>query len=305
MSSSAAEEKLLDRLGESRTVTIDLGGGGGPKDKTDQFAREAARVGQQLANLRLQAEAAGQAADAVARLEAAERLRAAATADGTAVSAEEAAVIANLMREIGAAADSEREAARAAEDFKRSVDGLAQDLGDALGGLVTGTLTWKAALGQVLQTVLRIAETQLTSDGFLSGAGSFLSGIGNAIFSGLGFADGAAFHRGNVVAFAGGGVVGSPTFFPMSGGRTGLMGEAGPEAIMPLVRTAGGKLGVRSEGSGGGAPTFAFSIDARGSTMSPGEFRMIARQESERAVALYNRTVAAPSVRMQSVRMRS
>jgi phage-related minor tail protein len=44
-----------------------------------------------------------------------------------------------------------------------------------------------------------------------------------------------------------GGVVNSPTFFPMANG-TGLMGEAGPEAIMPLKRGPDGKLGV----SGGG-----------------------------------------------------
>ena len=48
--------------------------------------------------------------------------------------------------------------------------------------------------------------------------------------------------------FAKGGVVTSPTVFPMRGG-TGLMGEAGPEAIMPLARGPDGQLGVRA-GSG-------------------------------------------------------
>ncbi|MBX3597057.1 MAG: phage tail tape measure protein [Rhizobiaceae bacterium] len=54
-----------------------------------------------------------------------------------------------------------------------------------------------------------------------------------------------------VTPFATGGVVSSPTYFPMGGG-TGLMGEAGAEAIMPLQRTADGKLGVAA--SGGGSP---------------------------------------------------
>jgi phage-related minor tail protein len=58
------------------------------------------------------------------------------------------------------------------------------------------------------------------------------------------FADGAAFSGGNVIPFASGGVVGSPTYFGMGGGQTGLMGEAGPEAIMPLKRGPDGKLGV-------------------------------------------------------------
>jgi phage-related minor tail protein len=37
----------------------------------------------------------------------------------------------------------------------------------------------------------------------------------------------------------------------MNGGKTGLMGEAGPEAIMPLKRGSNGKLGVQMEGGGG------------------------------------------------------
>ncbi len=41
----------------------------------------------------------------------------------------------------------------------------------------------------------------------------------------------------------GGGIVNTPTVFPMARGY-GLMGEAGPEAVMPLKRLASGKLGV-------------------------------------------------------------
>ena len=55
---------------------------------------------------------------------------------------------------------------------------------------------------------------------------------------------------GRVAAFARGGVVDGPTHFPMRGG-VGLMGEAGPEAILPLARGADGRLGIRSERSGG------------------------------------------------------
>jgi phage-related minor tail protein len=60
-------------------------------------------------------------------------------------------------------------------------------------------------------------------------------------------ANGMAFTGGNVIPFANGGVVSSPTMFPMSRGRTGLMGEAGPEAVMPLRRAKDGKLGVGAE----------------------------------------------------------
>ena len=61
------------------------------------------------------------------------------------------------------------------------------------------------------------------------------------------FAAGGTFVQGRVMPFASGGIVSGPTHFPMRGG-TGLMGEAGPEAIMPLARGADGKLGVRAEG---------------------------------------------------------
>jgi tape measure domain-containing protein len=60
-----------------------------------------------------------------------------------------------------------------------------------------------------------------------------------------GAANGAAFNAGGVRAFAAGGVVNEPTGFAYTGGM-GVMGEAGPEAIMPLQRGADGKLGVGS-----------------------------------------------------------
>src|SRR5262249_22249951 len=59
-----------------------------------------------------------------------------------------------------------------------------------------------------------------------------------------------------VQPFAKGGVIASPTYFPL-GGATGLAGEAGPEAIMPLVRSADGSLGVAGAG---GAVTVNFNV---------------------------------------------
>ena len=51
--------------------------------------------------------------------------------------------------------------------------------------------------------------------------------------------------------FARGGVVEHPTTFGMAGNQTGLMGEAGSEAIMPLTRMGNGDLGVMVSGGGG------------------------------------------------------
>ena len=64
-------------------------------------------------------------------------------------------------------------------------------------------------------------------------------------------ANGNAFFGGRLTPFANGGIVGGPTMFPMAGGKTGLMGEAGPEAIMPLKRDKNGRLGVSVDGGSG------------------------------------------------------
>lgn len=76
-------------------------------------------------------------------------------------------------------------------------------------------------------------------------AGSFLSSLSGVTAN----ANGSVMARGLVQPFAEGGVIASPTYFPLARG-VGLMGERGAEAIMPLTRGADGKLGVRAAGGG-------------------------------------------------------
>jgi phage-related minor tail protein len=70
-------------------------------------------------------------------------------------------------------------------------------------------------------------------------------------FAGL-FPGGAsvAAAQGAVKPFASGGIIGTPTYFPLRSGGVGLAGEAGPEAIMPLRRGHDGRLGVAASGGG-------------------------------------------------------
>ena len=83
---------------------------------------------------------------------------------------------------------------------------------------------------------------------FFGPAGSAIGGfLGNTIGGLFKNAKGNAFSYGHVLPFAQGGIVQSASMFPMSGNRTGLMGERGPEAIMPLKRTANGQLGVQAQ----------------------------------------------------------
>jgi hypothetical protein len=82
-------------------------------------------------------------------------------------------------------------------------------------------------------------------------AGSLMRLISSAATPAATQAYGGAWSGGSqVMTYANGGVVSTPTMFGMSGGRRGLMGEAGPEAILPLKRTSSGKLGVAVAGGG-------------------------------------------------------
>jgi phage-related minor tail protein len=85
-----------------------------------------------------------------------------------------------------------------------------------------------------------------------------LSGGLNNLFGGLfggksGSGAEVAAALGAIKPFAAGGVIGTPTYFPLASGGVGLAGEAGPEAILPLSRGADGRLGVAAAGGGAGA----------------------------------------------------
>lgn len=103
-------------------------------------------------------------------------------------------------------------------------------------------------------------------------------------------ADGNAFDGGNVVPFAKGGVVSAPTMFPMAGGRSGIMGEAGPEAVVPLERMPGGKLGVNASAGGGGTQIVQV-IDQRAAGSPPVEIEESSGLDGERVVRLIVRDV--------------
>jgi phage-related minor tail protein len=94
---------------------------------------------------------------------------------------------------------------------------------------------------------VRLAFKPLTS-ALSGGIDSLLSGLTG--IGGTPSTASVAAASGAVKPFASGGVIGTPTYFPLIGGGTGLAGEAGPEAIMPLRRGPVGKLGVSGIGGG-------------------------------------------------------
>jgi tape measure domain-containing protein len=135
------------------------------------------------------------------------------------------------------------------KDFREVLKGIAEDIARIL----------------VRRTVTEPLANAIGGIDFGKLFGTIISGPvdGGAKTNFVASALGNAFSGGRVVPFALGGVVGGPTLFPMAGGGTGLMGEAGPEAIMPLQRDGAGRLGVRAQG-GGTVINQSFTIDARG-----------------------------------------
>ncbi|UPG11373.1 phage tail tape measure protein [Pseudomonas aeruginosa] len=139
----------------------------------------------------------------------------------------------------------------------------------------TGKFKFRDFASSVISDMARIASQQAAT-GLLSGVlgagvsafsgwmgGSATAGASASGYTGNAYANWAAAqaHGGawanGVQFFANGAaftnsIVSRPTAFGMAGGRTGVMGEAGPEAILPLARGADGSLGVRSVGGGGG-----------------------------------------------------
>lgn len=127
--------------------------------------------------------------------------------------------------------------------------GLAGGLRRAFDGVVFDGMRLSDALKQVAQTMVNSVYGIAMKPVQNALGGALAETVAGALGGALGFAKGGAFSGGRVMPFAKGGVVAQPTGFAMRGGR-GLMGEAGPEAIMPLARGPDGRLGVQAGGGG-------------------------------------------------------
>lgn len=152
-------------------------------------------------------------------------------------------------------------------------------------------------IGQVASQVVAL-RLVLGIAGLFAGGGSAGAGVpdtgglpGGGLNPGLVYAaNGRVFNTSGLVPFERGGIVTRPTVFPFGRGggfAAGIMGEAGPEAILPLSRGRDGKLGVRmgdgggaggGGGGGGGAVVLNVSIAINGS----GDPQAVAREVETR-----------------------
>jgi lambda family phage tail tape measure protein len=121
-----------------------------------------------------------------------------------------------------------------------------------------------------------------TSAGAMAGGTDGISSAGSGAML---VANGAAFDGGkNITAFANGGIVDKPTGFTYGGGKLGVMGEAGTEAIMPLTRASNGKLGVRASGGGSNVVNINSTINMESGT-NVAQFQSMLDERDERLKA--------------------
>lgn len=139
------------------------------------------------------------------------------------------------------------------------VKNIATTFRDNMAQGISDVILKARSLGDVLSNVLKMAANLFIQFGVKT-MFSAIPGFDKIINS----ANGNVFYQNKVVPFARGGIVNQPTLFPMANGA-GLMGEAGPEAIMPLRRSPSGRLGV--EAAGGGVGNVVVNVDASGSAV--------------------------------------
>src|SRR3569833_1805759 len=173
-------------------------------------------------------------------------------------------------------------------DLELSANSFSRAMTSAFAVAVTGGRQFDDVLKSL---ALRLSSLSLSAalkpvqNSIAGGLGNLLSGLTG---TGASASTAVAAATGAVKPFASGGVIGTPTYFPLMQGGVGLAGEAGPEAIMPLRRGPDGRLGVTS--TGGGVNNITVQI----ATPDPGSFR---RSESyitgqnARAVARGQRTL--------------
>lgn len=151
-------------------------------------------------------------------------------------------------------------ASQSADLVNNTMSGLVGNISEALAGNKVDWEDWSKSVLASMQKIILNAmivnslQTSMGGGGFLGGlfggsaGGSTPSGSYNSAASGLQLnAKGGAYASASLSAYSNS-IVRSPTYFAFAKGA-GLMGEAGPEAIMPLTRSADGSLGVRVTGA--------------------------------------------------------
>ncbi len=175
--------------------------------------------------------------------------------------------------------DSTNYATLGADAMQSALSGISSNIVDMLNGNKASWKDWGTSVLKIIEQVMvnmMIANAASSIGSLFGGAASSSASSGTALQTygaNLQFnAKGGVYSSADLSQFSNS-VVSSPTMFAFAKGA-GLMGEAGPEAIMPLTRAADGSLGVRAVGNGGvtpgggGAPQVTIHIDGNGNTQT-------------------------------------
>ena len=245
------------------------GGGGGSRE--NEYERGIAQIRERTAAL--QAETAAQAGVnpliddygfAVEYARAKQELLTAAQKAGVAITPELTAEVNGLALAYANSAVASEQLAEKQDEIRRRAEEALSTAKDVFRGIADDALAGAKASDILANALKRIGDTLINDvlDSIFSiknatgGGGGLLGNLLGGLFGGGGgsglsaglFAQGGAFDGSGLTPFAKGGaftnsVVNRPTVFPFAKG-VGLMGEAGPEAIMPLSRDSSGRLGV-------------------------------------------------------------
>lgn len=158
---------------------------------------------------------------------------------------------------VDSASDYASQAAQLATD---GISGMVDNITEMLNG---NKVEWRSWASSILQEISKVLMNAAIVNGIkmaansLSGAGGFFGSIGDWLGGAVANAKGGVYTSANLSAYSNS-IVDTPTYFAFAKGA-GLMGEAGPEAIMPLTRAADGSLGVRAVGSMNGSAGLVYS----------------------------------------------
>ncbi len=190
-------------------------------------------------------------------------------------------------------ADSAADYSAQASDFVTSaMSGMVDAIDDSLTGNISSWEDWALSISSMMRKIL-IQAMLVEGIKKMSGAGGLLGSLGSFLGGAVANAKGGVYSSQSLSAYSNQ-IVDRPTYFAFAKGA-GLMGEAGPEAIMPLTRAADGSLGVRMVGDsgsmaagGGGVQqniTQVFQINGNGDTALQEAVAMGAKQGAESALS--------------------